>query len=122
MVFCKVNAEIALPEHTHGELWCTVVKDELTLLIDGAKKTYETDDRYHIPAGTSIQRSSRLAAGLWFFFGADDYSHGAHSALTEDDGRLEKEFISNQISPHEILLRQMVVLTGSQNTILPSEG
>lgn len=32
-------------------------------------------------------------------------SHGAHGTSTEDEGRLEKEFISNQISSHEILLR-----------------
>lgn len=52
MLFLVADAEVDLPEHTHGEQWGFVVDGSVELTIGDETRTRVRGDSYYIPAGT----------------------------------------------------------------------
>lgn len=61
VVFFRIHEDLALPPHTHGPQWGTVVAGEVALTIDGETRRYRPGERYDIPAG--VEHGVWIAAG-----------------------------------------------------------
>jgi quercetin dioxygenase-like cupin family protein len=74
ILFMQFDKDVDLPEHAHGAQWGIVLEGEITLTIDGNKRTYIKGDRYYIAAG--IKHSGKIHAGyadITFFNEAERY-------------------------------------------------
>lgn len=61
VVFFTFHRDMALPLHSHGAQWGTVVEGEITLTIGDETRVYRPGDHYGIPAG--IQHGAQIKAG-----------------------------------------------------------
>jgi len=60
-VFFTFHAPVALPTHSHGDQWGTVIAGELALTRDGETRVYRAGESYFIPAGT--EHAAAVPAG-----------------------------------------------------------
>jgi mannose-6-phosphate isomerase-like protein (cupin superfamily) len=67
VLFNESDIELAVPPHSHGSQWGTVIDGKIELNIGGKKRTYNRGDSYFIPANTT--HSAVIHAG----FRAVDY-------------------------------------------------
>ncbi len=52
VLFLSAEAEVILPEHSHGDQWGFVVEGRIDLNIGGRERTLVRGDSYFIPDGT----------------------------------------------------------------------
>ena len=61
-MFNESDADLTVPEHSHGDQWGVVIDGRIELTIGGRAATYARGDTYFIPAGTP--HSARIHAGF----------------------------------------------------------
>jgi quercetin dioxygenase-like cupin family protein len=52
VLFLSAEADVLLPEHSHGDQWGFVVEGRIDLNIGGRERTLLRGDSYFIPGGT----------------------------------------------------------------------
>lgn len=80
VLFNESDADLDVPEHSHGDQWGVVIVGRIELTIGGGTNVYSKGDTYFIPAGAP--HSARIHAG----FRAADY-FADRSRYTERPGR-----------------------------------
>jgi mannose-6-phosphate isomerase-like protein (cupin superfamily) len=53
VLFNESDIELAVPAHSHGNQWGTVIDGKIELTIGGEKRLYQRGDSYFIPANTT---------------------------------------------------------------------
>jgi quercetin dioxygenase-like cupin family protein len=61
VVFFDFAQDLALPPHSHGAQWGTVVEGEVALTVAGETRVYRPGESYSIPAG--VEHAVRVRAG-----------------------------------------------------------
>lgn len=51
VLYHESDAEVQVPEHTHGEHWGIVLRGRIELVIEDRIRLFAKGDVYHIPAG-----------------------------------------------------------------------
>ena len=51
VLYCESEAEILIPEHSHGEQWGCVIKGRMELTIQDRTHIYARGELFHIPSG-----------------------------------------------------------------------
>jgi quercetin dioxygenase-like cupin family protein len=74
ILFMKFEADVDLPDHSHGAQIGFVLEGRIDLVIDGQNKSFTKGDRYYIPAG--VRHSGKIYKGyadITFFDEPDRY-------------------------------------------------
>lgn len=53
ILYCESDAEVIIPEHSHGEQWGVVIKGRVELTIQNRMRICTRGDMYHIPSGAA---------------------------------------------------------------------